>query len=293
MDNKNNNISTLSIDNVDLEKIRTTNADIFKFEDIAIAKDINALSNEKIIEKSHIYRVAENRIMKITKGNVKARINLVEYELSQGDFLISSIGDLVEISNVSQDAQGCGVVYKNSSNMNFDLSHIGTCKLHPEEETLKQNTMLLDMLWQIANRKPFHSETFLCMFKTFVSDIYYMALEADKEQQSIKTSRSSEVFSKFLKLVNKYAKQERDTSFYADKLFLSPHYLASIIKKESGQTVMDWINKQVILEAKVMLKHSNKLVFEVSDELNFPNASFFNKFFKRITGMTPKQYKNS
>ena len=79
-------------------------------------------------------------------------------------------------------------------------------------------------------------------------------------------------------------------SFYADKLCLTPHYLSSVIRETSGQTVMQWINQAVILEAKVLLKHSNLLVFQISDELNFPNPSFFSKFFKRMTGMTPAEY---
>ena len=56
------------------------------------------------------------------------------------------------------------------------------------------------------------------------------------------------------------------------------------------QTVMEWINQSVILEAKVLLKHSNLLVYQISDELHFPNPSFFCKFFKRMTGMTPQEY---
>lgn len=119
------------------------------------------------------------------------------------------------------------------------------------------------------------------------------ALETITEKRNERKTNSNEIFDKFLKLVNLYAKKERNIQFYADKLFLSPHYFSSIIKKESGQTVMYWINKQVILEAKVLLKHSNKLVFEISDELNFLNASFFNKFFKNQTGMTPKKFKNN
>ncbi len=56
---------------------------------------------------------------------------------------------------------------------------------------------------------------------------------------------------------------------------------------------MDWINQPIILEAKVLLKHSNLLVYQVSDELNFPNPSFFSKFFKRMTGMTPHEYQQT
>ena len=87
-----------------------------------------------------------------------------------------------------------------------------------------------------------------------------------------------------------HSKHERSVNFYADKLCLTPHYLSSVIRETSGQTVMQWINQAVILEAKVLLKHSNLLVFQISDELNFPNPSFFSKFFKRMTGMTPAEY---
>ena len=103
-------------------------------------------------------------------------------------------------------------------------------------------------------------------------------------------SRQEELFRRFIALVNQHSKHERNVNFYADKLCLTPHYLSSVIRETSGQTVMQWINQAVILEAKVLLKHSNLLVFQISDELNFPNPSFFSKFFKRMTGMTPAEY---
>mgnify|MGYP002245259316 CR=1 FL=1 len=100
-------------------------------------------------------------------------------------------------------------------------------------------------------------------------------------------------FPAFHFLVNAYSKRERNVSFYADKLCLTPRYLNTIIRQTSQQTVMDWINQSIILEAKVLLKHSNLLVYQISDELNFPNPSFFSKFFKRMTGMTPHEYQFS
>ena len=102
-----------------------------------------------------------------------------------------------------------------------------------------------------------------------------------------------EIFQRFISLVNAYSKRERNVSFYADKLCLTPRYLNTVIRQASQQTVMDWINQSIILEAKVLLKHSNRLVYQISDELNFPNPSFFSKFFKRMTGMTPHEYQFS
>lgn len=54
---------------------------------------------------------------------------------------------------------------------------------------------------------------------------------------------------------------------------------------------MDWVNEAVVQEAKLMLRHTDKLVYQIADELNFPNASFFCKYFRRMTGITPNDYR--
>ena len=83
------------------------------------------------------------------------------------------------------------------------------------------------------------------------------------------------------------------SAFYADRLCLSPRYLSSVIRDVSGRTVVEWVNQAVILEAKVLLKHSDLLTYQIADELHFPNPSFFSKFFKRMTGMTPQEYQRT
>ena len=122
----------------------------------------------------------------------------------------------------------------------------------------------------------------------FVLPVAEQMLYEEKHQ-----SRQEQVFNQFIQLVNQYASQERNVSFYADKLCLTPRYLNSLIWQASNRTVMDWINEAVIIEAKVLLEYSNKLIYQIADELNFPNTSFFCKFFKRMTGMTPLAYQKS
>jgi len=69
--------------------------------------------------------------------------------------------------------------------------------------------------------------------------------------------------------------------------------LGTLIREASGTTAKEWIERSVIAEAKVRLKNSDMLTYQISDELNFPNVSFFCKFFKRLTGMTPLEYQRS
>ena len=91
-------------------------------------------------------------------------------------------------------------------------------------------------------------------------------------------------------LVNESCCQHRTIPFYADKLALTPHYLSTIIAKVSGRSVMYWINRATLIQAKVLLKNKDMLVCEVADRLNFPNQSAFSFFFKRETGMSPSEY---
>lgn len=105
--------------------------------------------------------------------------------------------------------------------------------------------------------------------------------------------KSAGYFKKFMIMLSEHYKQERSVSFYAEKLHLSPKYFTTLIKKTSGQTAAEWINQYVILEAKNLLKYSTMNVQEIAYHLNFPNQSFFGKYFKHHTGMTPSEYKKS
>ena len=79
--------------------------------------------------------------------------------------------------------------------------------------------------------------------------------------------------------------------FYADKLCISSKYLSQIIKNVSGFSAPDIIDKYVILEAQHLLRHTDLSVKEIADQLNFPNQSFFYKYFKSHTGCTPNSYR--
>jgi AraC-like DNA-binding protein len=63
-----------------------------------------------------------------------------------------------------------------------------------------------------------------------------------------------------------------------------------VIKENSNMPAAAWIDNSVVLEARAMLKSTNMTIQQISDELNFPSQSFFGKFFKRVTGMSPKAY---
>ena len=124
-----------------------------------------------------------------------------------------------------------------------------------------------------------------------VGDIMYHYLAEHPEWQNNSHNRAEEYFKQFTHLLGEHFREERSVGFYARQLCITPKYLTTLIKRISGQSVSEWIDNYVILEAKTLLKYSTMSIQEIAYYLNFPNQSFFGSYFKRNTGMSPSQYK--
>lgn len=241
------------------------------------------------------YRARESRIVRILRGTGRLSINLVEHEVSAQTIVVCPSNSLIELKELSPDYDFQILVTENDflptlsgSTLNNLYEQYGSIIPLTAEEW-EHTGIFFALVWDTMHRTPFRKEVVQHLITALLYDLKYIR---DQKQTSITAhpSRQEEVLRRFIALVNEHGKHERNVSFYADKLYLTSRYLSTVIRETSGQTVMQWINQAVILEAKVLLKHSDLLVFQISDELNFPNPSFFSKFFKRMTGMTPAEY---
>ena len=122
---------------------------------------------------------------------------------------------------------------------------------------------------------------------------FYIITEINQREQpgGIKQGRCEVLFDEFMSLLQQYNKRERNVSFYAKQLNITPKYLSSVVKEVSGKTAARWIDESVILEAKALLKYSGMSIQEIAYHLNFSTQSFFGKYFKQHTGTSPSRYK--
>ena len=81
--------------------------------------------------------------------------------------------------------------------------------------------------------------------------------------------------------------------YFADKICLSPNYFGDLVKQETGKTALEIITAIVMMDIKAQLKSTELPIKEIAFSLGFNNMSFFNRYFKRHTGMTPQEYRNS
>ena len=140
---------------------------------------------------------------------------------------------------------------------------------------------------------PYSAEIIRSMIRTLAYKVCRIIARHVETGASEATSRSrnEEYFNQFMGVLTRHYMQQRSVGFYAEQLNLTPKYLTTIIRKTSGRTAVQWIDDYVVLEAKNLLKYSTMSIQEISYYLNFPNQSFFGKYFKNHTGMTPTAYR--
>jgi len=119
------------------------------------------------------------------------------------------------------------------------------------------------------------------------------AMHKSTGNSSLQSDEQSSIFIKFRNLLTREFWRQRSVSFYANNLNVTPKYLSELIKKQTGKTAGEWIDRAVILEAKVLLQNKELGIAQVSDKLHFSDQSVFGKFFKAHEGISPVEYRKS
>ncbi|EGK00765.1 hypothetical protein HMPREF9455_03039 [Dysgonomonas gadei ATCC BAA-286] len=91
---------------------------------------------------------------------------------------------------------------------------------------------------------------------------------------------------------NKRKERKPTVKNIANELHLTPSHFNFLVKKYTGHTALYHIHEQVLLEAKSLLTHTDLQVYEIADLLQFNETAYFNRFFKKMTSMTPTAYRN-
>ena len=104
-------------------------------------------------------------------------------------------------------------------------------------------------------------------------------------------SRKDEVLQKFVTQLYRNYRTQHEVSFYAEQQFLTTRYFSTIIKECSGKSPTQWIATALLVEARNLLSHTNMTIKEISDSLSFPNQSYFGKWFKNLTTLSPLDFR--
>jgi AraC-like DNA-binding protein len=127
--------------------------------------------------------------------------------------------------------------------------------------------------------------------KNLVSALLYKINDLVSVKTKSGNSHQFELIRRFELMIDKHYMDEHQLDFYATKLAISPNYLNAICKKAIDKSAKQLINERLILEAKRLLSHTSMPINVLSDHLNFASSSYFIRFFKKMEGMTPQNFK--
>ncbi|MDE6010188.1 MAG: helix-turn-helix domain-containing protein [Muribaculaceae bacterium] len=235
------------------------------------------------------------------KGEAEADINLISHKVKGPCVINVRAGDIVFPRRISEDFDASfSVLSRRLSDclvaLLKDTSLFSTINSHPVVNISEQDSARLTKLYLLMQelsadktlKFPFETALYtLASFFYRVFSKYY-----DQYRRDIVPSVQNRITDRFIRLVQEHFRTERFLDFYAEKLDITPKHLSRTIKTQTGASPVEWINRFVILEAKVMLRSSNLNIQQIAEELNFPSQSFFGKYFKKATGKSPKDYRN-
>lgn len=112
----------------------------------------------------------------------------------------------------------------------------------------------------------------------------------EKQEAKELVSKQQVLFQQFIDLLNENSDHERSVKFYASTLGITPKYLSALSINYSGKNASAWIDEYVVSHAKRLLYERKYNIREVSIKLNFPSQSFFGRYFKRVSGLSPKSF---
>lgn len=234
-------------------------------------------------------------------GTLKASINLKEYTLQAGDLVSLLPGSIIQFCEETDAVQLSFIGFSSSFMEGVNLiqsttDNVTTIYEHPVLSLDIKKTQQLNDFLKLLERvvmeegkiNPEIVKHILQGFMIGIGDLY-----RGKQWPSQTLTRSDEIQKKFLGLVMKHYTSNRQTSFYASHLSISPQHLCMIVKQKTGRSVSDIIADMVIMDAKSQLKSTDLTIQEIAYSLNFPNVSFFGKYFKRYVGISPQKFRNS
>ena len=235
------------------------------------------------------------------QGSADLKINMRDYHIEAPAVLLVLNDQIYQSAGQSEDLRSKVILmsrsfsdslFANSSEilpLKSSIMKNPVMKIENEENVFGQFFQLLQNI-AASPRQEFKIES--ARHLTLSMFYGYSHLKHEVNEVKSTNSRQEEIFTKFTELLERHHKKEREIAFYADKMCMTSKHLSQVIKDYTGKTALGIIEEYVISEAKSMLLSTTMSIQQISDELNFPSQSVFGKYFKRVAGISPSEYRN-
>lgn len=270
------------------EELNAMSAANYVSPELVLVMDSTAVP-DSLISVGQPMMTNEGRIFIITNGTIDWNINLLPFHATCGQVLVFPIGAIIELEGRSEVFRTQGFVFRDLP-MPDSLSHPALVDI--DESQIERLLGYLHSMQLLTQVQPLNIEAVRHLQQAFIADLAVTAEKMSERRRHTVGDYREQFFSRFIALINKYGTTEHGVPFYASQLCLSPNRLSAVIKEYSGHTVMQWLNRRLVLQAKVLLRDGKQSVGDIAFALGFDELNTFSRFFKRETGTTPTEYRN-
>lgn len=238
----------------------------------------------------------------VIKGWLTIVYNGQELTLQADDLYIYSPGLPVTIISASENYHGICLLADERATIEMpsvrDLVRIAyqpIVQLHQpvlklqHETALKMASKMREIITYLNSDHIYKSEIIRMLYAVFLLDLQ------NAQEQAIDNhpvpQRVEELFIDFIRLLPDHFAQHHDIGFYASRLNISKVYLSRIVRQVTGRTVVGYINQMLLMEASFQLRTSQLSISQIADRLHFADTPSFSKFFSRMKGMSPREYR--
>lgn len=227
------------------------------------------------------YRLAEGRLLIVHHGTIDLELDLEGYHLESGDIALAMPDTLAMANEIGIDCVVSMVTFPRMPNAGRQQEcFVARC----DENTQLRIDKYIDLIVLQAKRGNAPTDIVARLFDSLILDVQSLSSETTPAQ-------NESFMHRFLQLLSQEGRVKHPIDFYADRLCVSAGYVSTMVKRHSGMTALQWIDRALVREAKVLLHHTNMPVSEVAETLGFATPSFFIRFFRQQTGITPLQFR--
>lgn len=242
-------------------------------------------------------------ILLVTAGYAIVEINLRRHALSRGNvvFLFSDDVFILSRSSAQFSAQFVSIALDVVDNIFYKLSSCALWDFLCENPVLPTNpeqwSLLIGWRQQIdwiirAEKSPYKDELLHSSTLNLLMAVHTEIIRSGNESSSSNRNRGWLLAMKFWKMLVKHCREHRDVQFYAAKLCITTTYLYKLAQKEMLASPKELIDQQIVTQIKTYLANTDCSIGQIAAEFHFEDVSYFCRFFRRMTGLSPMEFRN-
>jgi len=238
----------------------------------------------------------------VLKGNCTFLYSGREMTIERNHLFVYMPGFPISVKEVSEDYAGLCLVADESFTVEtpsirnavrsallpiFEMRQ-PVVDISPEEST-RLGSLIRMAGEYLKSENPMREEMLGNLYALFLMDL--SSILSKRTQHGKFGRRAENLFMDFINLLPQHFVREHGIEFYAGALNVTPTYLSRVVRQVSGRTVVEYINRLLLMEAIWLLESTTLSIEEIAERINYADSTTFGRFFFRMKGVTPREYR--